>query len=230
MSIYIDNYKKIKQELSSYNAHLVAVSKTKPAEDIMALYKAGQRAFGENYVQELVRKQEDLPKDIQWHFIGHLQRNKVKYIAPFVNMIHGVDKLKLLKEINKQATKTRRVIDCLLQVHIAHEETKFGLDEQELFTLLKSVIEQPDAFTHVRLCGLMGMATNTPDRQQVRKEFHTLKELLEKVNAEFKKELKDFSALSMGMSSDYKLALEEGSTLIRVGSLLFGAREYPNAG
>ncbi len=229
MPLQLDNFRKIKQELSGYNAGLVAVSKTKPEEDIMGLYKEGQRVFGENYVQELVQKQADLPKDIQWHFIGHLQRNKVKYIASFVSMIHGVDKLKLLKEVNKQAAKADRIIDCLLQIHIAREETKFGLDGQELFALLEEVEKHPGDFTHVRLRGLMGMATNTANKQQVRAEFRYLKELLGNVNNRYQ-EIQDFSVLSMGMSQDYPLALEEGSTLIRVGSLIFGAREYPNAG
>lgn len=214
MAVNLTAYRQVLSELTPHNARLVAVSKIKPASDIMALYEAGQRIFGENYVQEMVDKAAQLPQDIQWHFIGHLQSNKVKYIAPFVSMIHGVDSLKLLQEINKQAIKHNRVIDCLLQMHIAQEDTKFGLDEQELEQLMEGAKD----LQNVRIAGFMGMASNTDDESQVRKEFHGLKTLKEKYPS--------FTELSTGMSGDYKIALEEGSTLVRIGSLLFGARNY----
>lgn len=220
----IEQFKKITRLAAEHDARLVAVSKTKPTEDILALYQAGQRVFGENYVQELVAKQPQLPGDIQWHFIGHLQTNKVKQIAPFVTMIHSVDNLKLLKEINKQALKQRRVIDCLFEVHIASEETKFGLDQAALMPLLEEVRSMPDHYAGVRLAGLMGMATNTGEEQIIRREFGYLRDLGEQVRREFPDQRDDFSELSMGMSGDYAVALEEGSTLIRIGSLLFGAR------
>ncbi len=214
--------KEIKKGLSE-NCTLVAVSKTKPNDDIKQAYEAGHLDFGENKVQELVQKAEELPKDIRWHMIGHLQRNKVKYIAPFVHLIHGVDSLKLLKEINKQGAKTDRVIDCLLQIHIAEEDTKFGLDSGELEDILNG--DDLKEMTHIRIVGLMGMATNTHDESQVRKEFRRLKSLFE--------ELKDsdhthvqMSVLSMGMSGDYQLALEEGSNMVRIGSAIFGSRNY----
>lgn len=205
-------------------ANLVAVSKTKPKEDIQALYKLGQRIFGENKVQELVEKQKELPQDIAWHLIGTLQRNKVKYIAPFVTMIHSVDSLKLLKEINKQAAKSERVIDCLLQFHIAEESTKFGLSLQEAVELLSSTAFKE--MKHVRIAGLMGMATFTADKEQVRAEFKTLKKYFEELKAQFFAASDTFNEISMGMSGDYEIALEEGSTLVRVGSLLFGVRTY----
>lgn len=214
MAVNLTAYRQVLSELAPHNARLVAVSKIKPASDIMALYEAGQRIFGENYVQEMVDKAAQLPQDIQWHFIGHLQSNKVKYIAPFVSMIHGVDSLKLLQEINKQAIKQNRVIDCLLQIHIAQEDTKFGLDEQEL----EQLMEGAKGLQNVHIAGFMGMASNTDDESQVRKEFHGLKALKEKYPS--------FTELSIGMSGDYKIALEEGSTLVRIGSLLFGARNY----
>lgn len=212
MSINIENYKAIITELSN-KATLVAVSKTKPVEDIQALYDLGQRDFGENYVQELVEKQAVLPKDIRWHFIGHLQSNKVKYIAPFVHLIHGVDSLNLLKEINKQAIKNNRVIDCLLQIHIAKEETKFGFDEQEFQQLTL-----PADLKNIRICGLMGMASFSDDKDLVREEFRNLKRLYDTDTS--------LSTLSMGMSGDYTIAVEEGSTMVRIGSLLFGERNY----
>ncbi|MBN8668145.1 MAG: YggS family pyridoxal phosphate-dependent enzyme [Chitinophagales bacterium] len=199
------------------NATLVAVSKTKPIEDIQALYDLGQRDFGENYVQELVDKAAQLPTDIRWHFIGHLQSNKVKYIAPFVHLIHGVDSFKLLKEIDKQAAKNERVIDCLLQIHIAQEETKFGLDETELAILLIDPVLS--GLNHVRIRGLMGMASFSDNTELVRGEFKTLQVLFEKYGKE-----RGWSILSMGMSADYPIAIEEGSTLVRIGSLLFGSR------
>ncbi len=201
---------------------LVAVSKTKPNADILEAYEAGQRVFGENYVQELVEKQDQLPKDIQWHFIGHLQSRKAKLIAPFVSLIHGVDSLKLLQEINKQAQKNNRVIDCLLQVHIADEETKFGLDEKELDEMLKQVQHDNESFKNIRIVGLMGMATFTEDQNQIKKEFDYLKSLFDK----FKTQNPNFKTLSMGMSGDYELAISCGSTMVRIGSSIFGSRNY----
>lgn len=197
---------------------LVAVSKTKPMADIQEAYDAGQRIFGENKVQEMVEKWEQLPKDIQWHMIGHLQRNKVKYMAPFVSLIHGVDSLKLLQEINKQGEKHQRVIDCLLQVHIAEEETKFGFDAEELMALLQS--EELQSLPHVNPVGLMGMATFTEDEKQVKREFGQLKSLFDRSQAL----LPQCTVLSMGMSGDYKLAIAEGSTMVRIGSSIFGVR------
>lgn len=214
MAINISAYSIIKSYLDEQHVQLVAVSKTKPVEDILELYHLGQRDFGENYVQELLEKAEKLPKDIRWHFIGHLQTNKVKLIAPFVQLIHGVDSLKLLKEINKQAAKNNRVIDCLLQVHIAQEETKFGFDEEEL----KMVMEQLEdsALNNVRITGLMGMASFTEDMELVKAEFQTLKAIFD--------QYPKLSILSMGMSSDYKVAVSEKSNMVRIGSLLFGQR------
>lgn len=195
---------------------LVAVSKTKPVEDILALYEMGQRDFGENYVQELVDKTTQLPSDIRWHFIGHLQSNKVKFIAPFVQLIHGVDSLKLLKEIGKHAVKQNRILDCLVQIHIASEETKFGMDENELAETMKLVVT--GEIPGVRVRGLMGMASFTEDKQRVRNEFALLKRLYDQHLAE------GFDILSMGMSGDYEIAIESGSTMVRIGSLLFGSR------
>jgi pyridoxal phosphate enzyme (YggS family) len=195
---------------------LVAVSKTKPNDLILEAYEAGQRDFGENYVQELVDKHEQLPKDIRWHFIGHLQSNKVKFIAPFVHLIHGIDSIKLLKEVNKQAEKCGRVIDCLLQIHIAQEETKFGFDPNECNDLVAS--GELAQLKNVRVCGFMGMASNTDDENIIREEFRIL--------ASLKKQHPQFSILSFGMSGDLKIAIEEGSTMIRVGSLIFGERNY----
>jgi pyridoxal phosphate enzyme (YggS family) len=222
MAVNINNYRQVLQQLEPYHARLVAVSKTKPVEDIRELYTAGQRIFGENYVQEMVEKAGLLPDDVQWHFIGHLQTNKVKYIAPFVSMIHGVDSLKLLAEISKQSLKHNRVTDCLLQVHIATEETKFGLSETELFQLL----DQAGELAGVRITGLMGMASNTDDETQIRREFAGLKALRDTIREKYFPGTDTFRELSTGMSGDYKLALEEGSTLVRIGSLLFGARNY----
>lgn len=217
MSINVEQFKKLKKELSDSNAILVAVSKTKPAADILELYNLGQRDFGENYVQELVEKEAALPKDIRWHFIGHLQSNKVKFIAPFVHLIHGVDSESLLKEINKQAAKNNRIIDCLLQVHIATEETKFGFDENELRQL-----HELHEFKNVNVQGLMGMASFSNDMNLVRSEFKKLKQLFDQLQTSNLK----LKTLSMGMSGDYKIALEEGSNMIRIGSLLFGERNY----
>ena len=207
-------YQRINDELRLSNITLVAVSKTKPVEDILALYNLGHRDFGENYVQELAEKAAKLPIDIRWHFIGHLQTNKVKSIIPFIYLIHGVDSLKLLKEIDKQAEKNKRVIDCLLQVHIAQEETKFGFDEPELSNF------ELKQFLNVRIKGLMGMASLTDDNNKIRIEFKSLKTLFEKLKAQNP----ELSILSMGMSADYKIALEEGSNMVRIGSLLFGER------
>ncbi|MBN8663535.1 MAG: YggS family pyridoxal phosphate-dependent enzyme [Chitinophagales bacterium] len=218
MPVDLITYKQILESLGS--VVLVAVSKTKPNSDIEALYAAGQRDFGENYVQELVDKQASLPEDIRWHFIGHLQSNKVKYIASFVHLIHGIDSIKLLQEVNKQAIKANRVIDCLLQMHIAQEETKFGLDEEEL----NNILDQLHAFPHVRVRGLMGMASFTENQEQVKMEFSLLKNYFDTAKARLASP--EFGTLSMGMSGDYALAIEQGSTLVRIGSLLFGARQY----
>jgi len=219
--------KNLQQIKASIPEHvtLVAVSKTKPNTAILEAYQAGQRIFGENKVQELTEKYESLPKDIEWHMIGHLQSNKVKYIAPFVSLIHGVDSFKLLKEINKRAAQNNRVINCLLQIHIAEEDTKFGFDEKEVIELLQS-----EAFQHlknIKVVGLMGMATFTDNENQIRKEFKTLKNLFDKL-LNFKLETSNLKleTLSIGMSGDYQIAIEEGSTMIRVGSSIFGERNY----
>jgi pyridoxal phosphate enzyme (YggS family) len=200
------------------NVTLVAVSKTKPVEDLMEAYRAGHRIFGENKVQEMVHKWEQMPQDINWHMIGHLQRNKVKYIAPFVTLIHGVDSERLLQEIDKQAVKHQRIIPCLLQIHIAQESTKFGLSETELDALIAKAINYPN----VQLRGLMGMASFTEDTAQIQKEFAVLKNIFDRVQSQ----LTGFDVLSMGMSGDYNFAIEQGSTMIRVGSKIFGARNY----
>ena len=221
MSINSKKYNEILVELNG-KATLVAVSKTKPIEDIKALYELGQRDFGENYVQELVEKYEQLPKDIHWHFIGHLQSNKVRYIAPFVHLIHGVDSLSLLKELNKQALKNNRIISCLLQIHIAKEETKFGLDGHELQELTR-IIKSDEDLKNICVKGLMGMASFSNNTSLVRSEFKYLKSLFD-VNAQLSAVNYKLSTLSIGMSSDYTLALEEGSNMVRIGSLLFGER------
>jgi pyridoxal phosphate enzyme (YggS family) len=195
---------------------LVAVSKTKPVSDLMQAYEAGQRIFGENKIQEMAEKWEQMPKDIQWHMIGHVQTNKVKFMAPFVSLIHGVDSLKLLQEINKQALKNNRIIDCLLQIHIAEEETKFGLDENELNELISS--SEFKELKNIRTLGLMGMATFTENQNQIKKEFQHLKSIFDSIQNE------DFSIISMGMSGDYQLAIECGSTMVRIGSSIFGGR------
>ena len=202
------------------NVELIAVSKTKPNDSILEAYEAGQRIFGENKVQEMTQKWEDLPKDIEWHMIGHVQRNKVKYMAEYVHLIHGVDSLRLLKEIDKQAKKYNRTISCLLQVHIAEEDTKFGFDEKELLDLVAS--EDFQILNNVVIRGLMGMATFTTDQDQVRREFKNLKRLFERLSPQLPK----MDTLSMGMSGDYKIAIEEGSTMVRIGSSIFGARNY----
>ena len=208
-----DNILHLQKHLAD-NIHLVAVSKTKPNELIIEAYGAGQRIFGENKVQELVEKEESLPKDIEWHMIGHLQTNKVKYIAPFVSLIHAVDSKKLIKEINKRAEQNNRVIPCLLQVHIAQEESKFGLDKDGVIEILKT------DFPNVSIVGLMGMATFTDNKNQIRKEFKYLKDIFD----ELKESQPNFSILSMGMSGDYSIAIEEGSNMVRIGSSIFGER------
>lgn len=209
-------------ELEPYHAKLVAVSKTKPNEDIQQAYEAGQRIFGENKVQELVSKAEALPKDIEWHYIGHLQRNKVKYIAPFVSLIHAVDSVRLLKEINKQGAKNNRKINCLLQLHIANEEAKFGFSPEELI----QVLQNPDVkeMEWVHIIGLMGMATNTPHQEQIKAEFSLLKNLFDTLHLKNLPSNMRMQELSMGMSGDYKLAVAIGSTMVRIGSRIFGAR------
>lgn len=200
---------------------LVAVSKTKPVSDLMQAYEAGQRIFGENKIQEMTDKWEEMPKDIQWHMIGHVQSNKVKFMAPFVSLIHGVDSLKLLQEINKQALKNNRVIDCLLQIYIAEEESKFGLDENELNELLSSAAFKE--MKNIRILGLMGMATFTEDQNQIKKEFTHLKSIFDSIQTIETENLK-LNTISMGMSGDYKLAIECGSTMVRIGSSIFGGR------
>ena len=214
--------KKILQQLAPTHTKLITVSKTHPPERVMELYLQGQRIFGENRVQELTAKYEALPKDIEWHLIGHLQTNKVKYIAPFVTCIQSVDSWKLLEEIDKQAAKHGRVVDCLLQFHIAEEETKFGLDEAEAAELLQS--PEFKTLASVRITGVMGMATFTDDHEQVRREFRHLKQIFENLKARFFQNQDSFKEISMGMSGDYEMAVEEGSTMVRVGTLLFGAR------
>lgn len=221
MPVNPELYSQISNELKEKNVTLVAVSKTKSVEEILELYQLGQRDFGENYVQELVEKYQQLPKDIKWHFIGHLQTNKVKLIAPFVHLIQSVDSEKLLKEINKEAGKNNRVIDCLLEVYIAKEETKFGLNEQELKELITRIsgTNSTNSFKNICIKGLMGMASFTNDKEAVRKEFAFLKSLFdETTNSELQ-------TISMGMSADYQIAIEEGSNMVRIGSLLFGERE-----
>lgn len=224
MSVNLQAYQQINEQLKPYNARLVAVSKIKPPADIKALYDAGQRIFGENYVQELQEKQPQLPADIEWHFIGHLQSNKVKYIAPFVSMVHAVDSFRLLEEINKHAAKHNRVIRCLLQVHIAVEETKFGLSEAELEQLLETYQQQVSRLGNIRIAGLMGMASNTDNMEQVRAEFRQLNALRLRLKASYFPDQDAFTELSTGMSGDYTIALDEGSTMVRIGSMLFGAR------
>mgnify|MGYP003666340875 CR=1 FL=1 len=213
-----ENLKKIKSELSE-QISLIAVSKTKPVSQILEAYEAGHRDFGENKAQEMTEKWEEMPKDIQWHMIGHLQRNKVKYIAPYVHLIHAVDSLKLLKEINKQAQKNNRIINCLLQVYIAKEETKFGFDPEEITQLLES--EEFKNLKHIRIKGLMGMATFTKNTAQIEKEFQFLKSFFDQLKNKY-----GMTELSTGMSGDYPLALQYGSTMVRIGSAIFGERNY----
>lgn len=223
MSVNFSNYEAIKAQCARHNAQLVAVSKLKPVSTIKELFDAGHRDFGENYVQELMEKQPQLPEDVRWHFIGHLQSNKVKYIAGFVHLIHGVDSQKLLKEISKQALRAGRTIDCLLQVYIASEETKFGLDEAELETLVNSLRNEPETYRGVRIRGMMGMASFSENEALVRREFQQLVHMADRWLPSVMENPAE-RILSFGMSNDYKIALEEGSTLVRIGSLLFGAR------
>ena len=217
-----DILNKVIKQLKPKNVTLVAVSKTKPNEAILEMYNEGQRIFGENKVQELTEKYDALPKDIQWHAIGHLQTNKVKYIAPFVTMIHSIDSLKLLKEVNKRAKQNERTINCLLQMHIAEEDSKFGLNKSEVKALLDS--DTYRSFENIRIVGVMGMATFTNDTQQVRQEFKNLKSIFKNLKSTYFNTSDSFKEISMGMSGDYELAMEEGSTMVRIGSLLFGKR------
>ncbi len=217
------NIREFQQKLPK-NVKLVAVSKTKPNEVVMEAYHAGQKIFGENKVQDLREKYEALPKDIEWHFIGHLQTNKVKYIAPFASLIHAVDSLKLLKVIDKEAAKNSRKIDCLLQFHIAQEETKFGMSLEEAKSLLGS--DEFSGLKNVAVCGVMGMATYTNDENQVRKEFTMLHNIFQVLKSDYFSSCNSFTEISMGMSHDYPLAIEAGSTMIRVGSSIFGERVY----
>ncbi|MBK9935131.1 MAG: YggS family pyridoxal phosphate-dependent enzyme [Cytophagaceae bacterium] len=222
MSEVAENTRKILNQLPE-NVTLVAVSKLKPATLLKEVYDSGHKIFGENYVQEMVEKAEILPKDIEWNFIGHLQSNKVKYIAPIVSLIHSVDSFKLLKEINKQALKNQRIIPCLLQIHIAQEDTKTGMDEEELSEILKS--NELKDLKNIDLRGLMGMSTFTDDMSVVRAEFKSLKNIFEKYKDEFQKAgFEHFTEISMGMSGDWKIAIEEGSTMVRIGSSIFGSR------
>lgn len=218
-----DRYKEIQKSIPN-EVILVAVSKTKPVSELQEVYDAGHRVFGENKVQEMVEKYEEMPKDIQWHMIGHLQRNKVKYIVPFVELIHGVDSLKLLKEIEKQARKIERKVNVLLQFHIAEEDTKFGFDWKEVEEALNSEIFK--SFQFINIVGVMGMATFTEDERQIRREFKQLKTYFEKLKERYFSSQTDFKVISMGMSGDYELAIEEGSTMVRVGSKIFGERNY----
>lgn len=220
MEIIKQNLIQIKSQLPSH-VTLVAVSKTKPVADLMEAYNVGQRVFGENKIQEMTDKWEEMPKDIQWHMIGHVQTNKVKFMAEYVSLIHGVDSLKLLSEINKQAQKHNRVIDCLLQIYIAEEESKFGLDEKELGEILNS--EEFKNLKNIKIVGLMGMATFTDNQNQIKKEFQNLKNIFEKAS-QLKTENCQLNIISMGMSGDYQLAIECGSTMVRIGSSIFGSR------
>lgn len=218
-----ENLNKIRNTIP-LNVTLVAVSKTKPVTDLQEAYDAGQRIFGENKALEMRDKHQQLPKDIQWHFIGHLQTNKIKYIAPFVTLIHSIDSASLLEAVNKEAAKNNRIIDCLLQFHIAQEETKFGLDMKEATTLLES--ESFKNLKNINICGVMGMATFTDDNEQIRNEFKTLKNIFNILKDSFFKDNEAFKEISMGMSDDYPIAIEEGATIVRVGSKIFGVRNY----
>jgi pyridoxal phosphate enzyme (YggS family) len=217
-----NNLLKIKSTLPS-TVTLVAVSKTKPISDLMEAYDAGQRIFGENKIQEMADKWEAMPKDIEWHMIGHVQSNKVKFMAPFVSLIHGVDSLKLLHEINRQAQKNNRIIDCLLQIYIAEEESKFGLDEDELAGIIRFITQNKEIYKNIRIVGLMGMATFTDNKEQIKKEFTHLKSIFDTCQ-NLKSEICNLKFLSMGMSGDYQLAIECGSTMVRIGSSIFGGR------
>ena len=217
-----NNIKNIKKEIDSVSVRLIAVSKTKPTTDILEAYDAGQRIFGENQVQELVEKYNSLPKDIEWHLVGHLQTNKVKFIAPFISLIHGVDSFKLLKEINKEAIKKNRTIDCLLQIYIADEDTKYGLGFDEAIELLSS--DEYTQLKNIHIVGVMGIATNTDNQSQLKEEFYELKTFFNGLKESFFKNDAEFKEISMGMSADYKLAIKEGSTMVRIGSDIFGKR------
>ncbi|HET9826114.1 MAG TPA: YggS family pyridoxal phosphate-dependent enzyme [Chitinophagaceae bacterium] len=221
MAIHKVTYEQLQADLGSHHVTLVAVSKTKSVQEIKELYDLGHRDFGENYEQELVEKHLQLPQDIRWHFIGHLQSNKVKRVAPFIHLIQSVDSFKLLKEIHKQARRNNRVIDCLIQIHIADEQTKFGLDEKELDTLVNTNVNELRELNNARVCGLMGMASFTDDMDKVRAEFQYLKSLFDRCRTR----TSEFNILSMGMSADYSIAVEEGSTMVRIGSLIFGERK-----
>lgn len=223
MTSIAENFIKFKEEIPE-TVKIVAVSKTKPVEDIQAVYNVGNRVFGENKVQELQDKAAVLPKDIEWHAIGHLQTNKVKYIAPFISMIHSVDSLKLMNVIDKEGLKNERIINCLLQVHIAEEETKFGFSADELISLLSE--NDWKAFKNISICGVMGMASFTDDMDKVRMEFKNLKSIFKKLKADYFDQFEQFKEISMGMSGDYKIAIEEGATMIRIGSTIFGERNY----
>ena len=218
-----NQFKEIQENIPE-QVTLVAVSKTKPDEDLMEAYQAGARILGENKVQELVGKHERLPKDIEWHMIGHLQSNKVKYIAPFVSLIHAVDSIKLLKEINKEAKKNNRIIDCLIQLHIANEDSKFGFNAENIEEIIRDI--KTKDWQNVRIIGLMGMATFTNDKEQIRQEFKTLKQSFDQLKINIYNSNSDFKEISMGMSGDYQIAIEEGSTMVRVGSSIFGVRNY----
>jgi PLP dependent protein len=218
-----NNISLFNESLQGSTCRLIAVSKVQPIEKLQEAYEAGQRIFGENKVQEMEQKYEALPKDIEWHLIGHLQTNKVKYIAPFVSLIHSVDSVKLLEEINKQGKKIDRIIPCLLQIYIANEESKFGFAEEEVMSLTTNY---PSSFSHVQIVGLMGMATFTDNQEQIRNEFKGLKKLFEKLKGMKLPPHVEMKELSMGMSADYKIAVEEGSTLVRVGTAIFGERNY----
>ncbi len=217
----VKNLQRIKSEIGE-NIKLIAVSKTKPKEMILELYNAGHKIFGENRVQELTEKYQELPKDIEWHMIGHLQTNKVKYIVPFISMIHSIDSLKLLKEVDKRARKVNRVIDCLLEIHIAKEQTKFGFSFEEAEELIKS--GEIEKLKNIRIVGLMGMATFTDDEKIIREEFGSLKEFFDKIKNVYYNNKVYFKELSMGMSNDYHIAIEYGATMVRIGSKIFGAR------
>jgi pyridoxal phosphate enzyme (YggS family) len=219
----IENINKIKSTLPN-DVLLIAVSKTKPIEDIMEAYNGGQRVFGENKAQEMRDKHEKLPKDIQWHFIGHLQENKVKYIVPYVTMIHSIDSLHLLGEVNKKAIQCDRVVDCLFEIDIAHEESKFGMSEEEVFSLLNC--PEYKQMKNIRICGVMGIGSITDDKEKTKEEFKNLKEIFSKIKENFFQDKDFFKHISMGMSGDYDIAIKQGSTMIRVGSKIFGERDY----
>lgn len=216
-----ENIQKLLEDIPSH-INLIPISKTKPEEIILEAYNSGFKIFGENKVQEIVRKHENLPVDIEWHMVGHMQTNKVKYLAPFIHLVHGIDSLKLLKIVNKEAVKAGRTINTLLQIHIASEETKFGFSKEEVYSLLDSADFR--ILHNVKIMGVMGMATYTSDQSQIRKEFQALFKFFERVKTEYFLEDSDFKEISMGMSADYKIAIDEGSTMIRIGSLIFGNR------